>query len=228
MVKRQWVTAVAVLTMMAWGLGAAGNAGADVISTTNLFPPFPGEYASPTGTAATVTFSASGTQMYFRLRQETHPGPPTTSCRGRGDCLYKFLLRYLYGNLHGQRLHLYGGPGHPHAGDIHHRGGDGAGDNPIESVSFNFVAVAPDGSPILFREDPTVTGPIGEVTVTSDPRGYRISSFFDVFLDVSLDGGNTWTPADQPVQLDLTPEPATLSLLALGGCLAVFRRRRRR
>jgi hypothetical protein len=70
--------------------------------------------------------------------------------------------------------------------------------------------------------------------------GYMIDSFFDIFTEVSTDGGNTWAPsiqtsADggqtwslsaQSARIDGLPEPATLSLLALGG-LALIRRRKK-
>ena len=70
--------------------------------------------------------------------------------------------------------------------------------------------------------------------------GYHIDSFFDVFTELSVDGGASWAPVmaksldgglnwmpgEQPIRLDGSPEPATLSLLALGGLAALLRRRR--
>ncbi len=58
----------------------------------------------------------------------------------------------------------------------------------------------------MLRESPTLHS-TGQTTVRSDPRGYRISSFFDVFLELSVDGGSTWTPADNSVRLVMTPTP---------------------
>jgi hypothetical protein len=54
---------------------------------------------------------------------------------------------------------------------------------------------------------------------------FRIDSFFDVFTDLSLDGGQTWTPSSGPggstvMTLEDIPEPGTVLLLA-AGCLAL-------
>src|SRR6185369_7648226 len=34
---------------------------------------------------------------------------------------------------------------------------------------------------------------------------YRIESFFDVFTELSIDGGQSWMPGDGPVRVVLTP-----------------------
>jgi hypothetical protein len=49
---------------------------------------------------------------------------------------------------------------------------------------------------------------VGGHTIRSDPRGYRISSFFDVFTDLSLDGGGTWMPANRSIRLEASAPPA--------------------
>jgi autotransporter-associated beta strand protein len=47
----------------------------------------------------------------------------------------------------------------------------------------------------------------GEETVTPIPGGYTINSFFDVFTELSIDGGNTWLPALGPAHLEGRPDP---------------------
>ncbi|MFI5253278.1 MAG: putative Ig domain-containing protein [Bacteroidota bacterium] len=47
---------------------------------------------------------------------------------------------------------------------------------------------------VMVRESPSKAS-LGKTTIVPDPRGYRISSFFDVFLELSMDGGATWSPA---------------------------------
>ena len=47
---------------------------------------------------------------------------------------------------------------------------------------------------IMVRESPTMAS-LGRTSVRTDGTGYQISSFFDIFTEVSLDGGNTWSPS---------------------------------
>jgi hypothetical protein len=80
---------------------------------------------------------------------------------------------------------------------------------------------APPG--FMFRESPVLrsTG----VTTVEDlcpvcgppfPT-LRISSFFDVFSEVSIDGGTTWIPAAGSFRIEQIPEPATVLLVLVYG-----------
>ncbi len=84
------------------------------------------------------------------------------------------------------------------------------------------------GIPVIMREDPSL-GSMGQ-TVIDDIGGglYFIDSFFDVFTEVSIDGGGSFMAADGPFHMELvrTPEPATMSLLAMGGLPLMLRRKR--
>ena len=90
------------------------------------------------------------------------------------------------------------------------------------------------GSPFMIRESPTKQS-TGITSVVPLPGGmYQIDSFFDIFTELSLDGGATWMPdtdsvlAGQRVTLEGVPEPTSMSLLALGAVsVAGFIRRRR-
>ncbi len=72
----------------------------------------------------------------------------------------------------------------------------------------------------------------GHITVLKQSDGsYNIDSFFDVFTELSMDGGTTWTPSLDPTRLvastNVIPEPSTLALLVVAGmALAVLRVRR--
>ncbi|MEI6654797.1 MAG: choice-of-anchor D domain-containing protein [Verrucomicrobiota bacterium] len=87
----------------------------------------------------------------------------------------------------------------------------------------------PDGT--MLRESPTKQS-LGRLhqTPAASGTGFTISSFFDVFLELSTDGGNTWSPADRAVHLDFaTPDLAVAgpngvdltngSSLDFGACL---------
>jgi hypothetical protein len=69
---------------------------------------------------------------------------------------------------------------------------------------------------LMIRESPTLAS-TGVTTIENLPNGqFRIDSFFDIFTELSLDGGQNWIPADGPIHLESTPEPSTLVLGALG------------
>ncbi|MCL4220332.1 MAG: hypothetical protein KJZ65_03070 [Phycisphaerales bacterium] len=64
--------------------------------------------------------------------------------------------------------------------------------------------------------------------VTSEligPGQYRISGFFDVFLEVSLDDGASWHALPSPIRWQVVPTPATAAVLGVGTVLAIRRRR---
>ena len=66
----------------------------------------------------------------------------------------------------------------------------------------------------------------GHTTLTTLPGGmYHIDSFFDVFTELSIDGGQTWHPSSGPAHLELIPSPGAVGVLGLGGLLTLRRRR---
>ena len=79
---------------------------------------------------------------------------------------------------------------------------------------------------VLVRESPTLAS-TGRTLITPDSGGYRIDSFFDVFFELTFDGGQTWIPAQQSSQMFLVPEPSACSLLALAVASLLARRRQR-
>lgn len=80
---------------------------------------------------------------------------------------------------------------------------------------------------VMIRESPTLPS-MGRTTIEDIGGGmYRIDSFFDIFTELTLSGGQTWFPTESGAgRVTLVPEPASLSALALG-LIAVARRRRR-
>ena len=60
------------------------------------------------------------------------------------------------------------------------------------------------------------------------PSGYSFGSFFDVWAELSMDGGNTWSAGATPLSVQGLPEPETYAMLLAGlGLLALAARRRR-
>ncbi|MCE9618951.1 MAG: PEP-CTERM sorting domain-containing protein [Planctomycetes bacterium] len=56
-----------------------------------------------------------------------------------------------------------------------------------------------------------------------------VQSYFDIFMDISVDGGKTWTAGEGSAHLELVPvpvpAPGALALLGLGGLMVTRRRR---
>ncbi len=82
-------------------------------------------------------------------------------------------------------------------------------------------------SGMMLRESPTQQS-TGQLTATSLGGGiYQFDSFFDVFVELSLDGGETWRPANKAMHLTSVPEPSSIVLAGIGGAL-MWRAVRRR
>ncbi len=72
---------------------------------------------------------------------------------------------------------------------------------------------------IMIRESPTRAS-TGRTTTRPEGGGFMIDSFFDIFTEISLNGGQTWSPAPDPLQVEVsvdplpvTPIPAPTNLL---------------
>ena len=59
---------------------------------------------------------------------------------------------------------------------------------------------------LMVRESPTRQS-TGETRYSNTAGGYRIASFFDIFTEVSMDGGISWSPASDPAYMELHIDP---------------------
>ena len=147
--------------------------------------------------------------------------------------------------------HGEGGPGSTHPGTggtqtiVFGKFGQTTGTFQTEMLQLNLEGTVPGLGGFMIRESPTKAS-TGQVTITDIGGGqYQIDSFFDVFTELSIDGGATWMvgsdsiansqagiataghvtlfPTGTPV-----PEPTSMSLLAAGvvGMMGFIRCRR--
>jgi hypothetical protein len=60
--------------------------------------------------------------------------------------------------------------------------------------------------PVMLRESPTLASK-GKTTVRKVDGGFEIASLFEIFTEVSLDGGKNWSPVENPSHVVLQPTP---------------------
>ena len=114
---------------------------------------------------------------------------------------------------------------------VHNKVGNVTGTFQTEMLALNLSGgTLPPG--VMIRESPTLPS-LGQTSVQNIGGGlFKIDSFFDVFTELSIDGGQTWMPDTAPVPghvvLGGVPEPASMCLLAFGlfGAMGVIRRHR--
>lgn len=105
--------------------------------------------------------------------------------------------------------------------------GNTTGTFDTEMLQLDLTGLTPLG-PFMIRESPTLPS-LGKTTITDIGGGlYHIDSFFDVFTELSIDGGQTWMPSNSgSARMVLVPAPVASMLgLAGFGLLALCRRRR--
>ncbi|MFA5864619.1 MAG: PEP-CTERM sorting domain-containing protein [Phycisphaerae bacterium] len=97
---------------------------------------------------------------------------------------------------------------------------------PIMQYGTEMLSLDISGGSFMLRESPTLAS-TGGTTIGGVGGGlYAIDSFFDIFTELSTNGGVTWIPSSGGIWVDtITPEPTSLILMAMGG-IAMVRRRR--
>jgi len=72
---------------------------------------------------------------------------------------------------------------------------------------------------VMIRESPTLNSH-GQTSIQPNSGQFQIDSFFDVFVEMSLDGGQTWGPATAPMHIVLQPVSSSIPTLAEWGLIA--------
>jgi hypothetical protein len=83
-----------------------------------------------------------------------------------------------------------------------------------EVLSMN-LATAPGAQPLSIRESPTLMS-LGKTKLTTVGGQMSIDSFFDIYMELSADGGTSWSPLTPQLVLTSVPEPSNWLLLGAG------------
>ncbi|MCF7675440.1 MAG: hypothetical protein K9N23_21480 [Akkermansiaceae bacterium] len=71
-------------------------------------------------------------------------------------------------------------------------------------------------NPVLLRESPSMNS-AGHASARSlGNDGFFVDSFFDVWTEISIDGGQTWIPASAPALMELEPNRQTAQISLSG------------
>jgi hypothetical protein len=222
---------VGCLTMMATLLLSAGT-----VSTSPDLPPAGGAYVANVSACysllpavQSIACLANGSDGNFLNPQSDFNSSPGNQLSTFNSTL---TANVMVGN---NSLGLFSFQG-PAKVEIFNRTSQGQlGSFDTEMLQLDLSGNLPGIGAVMIRESPTLAS-LGTTSVTNIPGTtalYRIDSFFDIFTELSVDGGQTWNPVTNgPTRVDLqsaAPEPGTWFLLStsLAG-LAAFRLRRRR
>ncbi len=91
----------------------------------------------------------------------------------------------------------------------------GSWDTEMISMSLTGDVPLPGGQslPLVVRESPSQDSQ-GHVTVTDLGNGqFQVDSFFDVFTELSVDGGGTFIPSTDSTRVELAPPPRLVTLV---------------
>lgn len=206
------------ITQVAWIailLVQPGVALASYVGTSPLLPPLDGAYLSP----AQVHAEYKGPALDIVLSNIKHSGFSNIISNNIAPNVFETFDSTVSGNVSvngGQSLPVTL-TGLVNVTLFNYAPGE-LGTFITEMTALNLAGPTPFG-PIEIRVDP-VTPSTGQTTIQNIGGGqFRIDSFFDVFTDLSLDGGQTWIPSTGSTHVDLTnavPEPSTWAMLLLG------------
>ena len=180
-----------------------GNVFAQVTTNSPNVPPQNGQYVSPTqyhATYGTAAFVDNGTHRDFLT---SHAPPPQVG----GTTTHSFgsSISATYHPQNGPPMNVTApaqvttnvtktGGANPNAGTYSN-----------EMVQLDILnGTLPPG--VMIRESPTLQS-TGQTTITDIGGGqYQIDSFFDIFTELSMDGGQNWIPTTSgPVHMALNP-----------------------
>lgn len=201
-------------------------AGRGIDQTTPNLPPSIGGYVSPANVHACFAIAGFGNPLCLvQGDHEFFVNPIYTQHAGTNDGIDQFNSTFVgvatggpLGNST-QPITMQG----PVSVTLFNR----PTNNLLGTFSTEMTQLDLQGGGIMIRESPTLTS-TGATQITDNGNGtFHINSFFDIFTELSLDGGATWTPSTGSTHVDLVvPEPGSLFLFGAGALALVWRRRK--
>ncbi|MBI1803007.1 MAG: T9SS type A sorting domain-containing protein [Ignavibacteriae bacterium] len=182
-----------------------------IVTTSPDLPAIPSHYVSP---ADYHTAFANG----IVIKDVSHEGflhndpPPDT---GAGGSTHSF------GSMVSMQVSMDGGQtfqgmSAPANVAVHLHKMSGPGGSPTGTFDTEMLQLDISGGSlppgVMIRESPTLQS-TGKTQIDADMGGrYKINSFFDIFPEVSLDGGNTWSPSTSgPTHMEIEPDPPPIT-----------------
>ncbi|MFI5378505.1 MAG: PEP-CTERM sorting domain-containing protein [Tepidisphaerales bacterium] len=204
-------------------LGLTGSAGAGLITTDPSLPPPAGVYASGAGGQITYNVPGFGPIVLSDISLTGFTGIVHTNVPPDEREQYNATLTGTA--TAGASTFPFSSSG-PVTTMAYGKSGQVTGTFQTEMLQLSLSGTTPLGSAMI-RESPTLAS-TGQTTIADVGGGlFRIDSFFDVFTELSVDGGATWIPAQgTATPLTLLPEPGVLSLLGFAALGLLGRRRR--
>lgn len=205
----------------------AGFACAQVTTTNPNLPPDTGAYMTP----AQVHADYSGAGLTVVLSQVSHE-PFANSAKYQDDSTTGTETE----SFNSQATGLVSVNGSPNAPftltgpvsvDAFNKVGNVTGTFNTQMLSMDLTGTVLGNSVEIMLDPANPT--VGQTSITAEGGGlYQISSFFDVFTELSLNGGPFIPQNNGPtlVQLEPVPEPTSIALLG-SGALFLLRRHRR-
>jgi len=178
-----------------------------IITTSPNLPPIPSHYVSPT--EWTLLYSNGIVIRDISHEQFLHNDPPPS---GGGTQTNSFgsTVRMRLSTDGGQTFTPHNAPAQITV-SVHNTGGSGSTQTfDTEMLQLDITGgTLPPG--VRIRESPT-TASLGKTTEESQTDGsHHIDSFFDIFTEVSIDAGISWTPADGPAFMEVEPMPPPIA-----------------
>ncbi|MFI5316746.1 MAG: hypothetical protein ACHQ6T_13685, partial [Myxococcota bacterium] len=182
--------ALSLLAAAAVLIPAVSRASA-ITSDPNLPALYPGAaYVYPNGQP---TYSGVGVTVAFDGVQDRASGPVTRTTNAGDE-------QESYNSLWVGTVSVNGGASVAMTASgteltlTHGKAGVTAGTFSAEILAMS-LSVSSSYGPLLVRESPTKAS-TGQTTITPQGGGlFQIDSFFDVFTELSVDGGQTWIPS---------------------------------